>query len=268
MQLETKSEIFAVVIIGTILLLLLSAFLISFLFIYQKRQHKHIQETQALQARFNHEILQAQLEIQEQTFKNISQEVHDNIGQVLSLAKLNVTTMDVNDTGSLKEKIGNSKQLLTKAIQDLRDLSKSLNTDYVKEMGLLKSVEYELDLLRKSAAVETSLDVNGRYFRLKPQEELIIFRIVQEIINNIIKHAEAKTIAVAIHYDPVLFKLDIVDDGKGFDASTVGSKDISGIGIKNMHNRTNMIGATFDLQTTPGNGTSVTLTLPISDSKT
>src|SRR5690606_6033411 len=120
-----------------------------------------------------------QLEIQEQTLKNISQEIHDNIGQALTLAKLNLNAVMAEDT-QLQEKILNSKELVSKAITDLRDLSHSLDTDYVLEMGLQRSIEYELELIRKTGIVRTDLHVEGNLQRLERQKELILFRIVQE----------------------------------------------------------------------------------------
>ena len=88
-----------------------------------------MREKEQLKVDFEKQILESKLEIQEQTFRNISQEIHDNIGQVLSLAKLTINTMDVNDTTILKTKIDNSKSLVGKAIEDLRNLSRNLNTE-------------------------------------------------------------------------------------------------------------------------------------------
>jgi signal transduction histidine kinase len=218
-----------------------------------------------MEHRKEQQILQTQLEIQEQTFKNISQEIHDNIGQVLSLVKLNINTMDSNQPAPLQEKIDNSRTLISKAIQDLRDLSKSLNTDYVVEQGLMRSIEYELEMIRKTGSYEIEFDTNGKAYRLERQQELIIFRIVQEILHNIIKHAKATKINVAASFEPEIFTLAIADNGQGFDASKIESENYErfGLGIRNMHNRAKMINADFKFTSTLQEGTTVTLTLPI-----
>src|SRR5262245_47425278 len=129
---------------GAVISSLLVIFIIMFFLLYQKRYYRYLQEKVKLQAQFQETLLQSQIEIQEQTLKTISQEIHDNIGQVLSLAKLNLSTMEIMRLDELQEKIITSKKLVSKAIQDLRDLSKSMNTDNIEALGLVRAIEYEL----------------------------------------------------------------------------------------------------------------------------
>jgi signal transduction histidine kinase len=231
---------------------------------YQKRSQNFIREKDILQSKFSQTLLQSQLEIQEQTLNKISQEIHDNIGQVLSLAKLNVGTMDIGQPGQLAEKIEASKKLLAKAIQDLRDLSRSLNTDYVQQMGLARAIEYELELLRKAGDLKVGFLLKGSPFRTDTQKELILFRIVQEVINNVIKHAAASEVIVELEYQSGQLLLTITDNGQGFDLTPLEQKTnpTFGIGIKNMHSRARLIGAEYSISSTPGKGTTVRLLLP------
>lgn len=250
----------------TTLIVMLTGFAIAFIFIMRKTKELSLREQEVLRTKFAQTLLQTQLEIQEQTLKNISQEIHDNIGQVLSLAKLNVNTMNCDEPEKLREKIADSKHLISKAIQDLRDLSRSLNTDYVVDMGLLRSVEYELEMIRKAGAIETKLQVEGKPYRLEQQQELILFRIVQEILHNIIKHAKATEIIVQFGFGADLFKLSVADNGVGFDASKLENADYSGfgLGIRNMYNRAKMINTQFHLRSTSGEGVYIDLELPVS----
>src|SRR5258706_10354982 len=144
------SQDIIITIIVTFFLLLLTSFVVVFITYHQRRQIKNLNEKQQLQSKYQKELLRTQLEIQEQTLKTISQEIHDNIGQVLSLAKLNLNTMDVTQQDKLQEKISDSKKLVSKAIQDLRDLSKSMNTDNIEALGLVRAIEYELEMIRKT----------------------------------------------------------------------------------------------------------------------
>ncbi len=137
------------------MLLLPGCFISVFALFYQYRRNKHNQEKQQLTVEFKHALLQSQLGIQEQTMLTISQEIHDNIGQVLSLAKLNLGTIDVNKPESFTQKITDSRELVGKAIQDLRNLAKGLNTSFINEMGLLRSIEYELDMIKRSGGFIT-----------------------------------------------------------------------------------------------------------------
>ncbi|HMH23053.1 MAG TPA: ATP-binding protein [Puia sp.] len=262
---KESSEIIVTIIAGTITLLLLGAFIISFLFLYRRRHHRYLQEKQQLKLSYEGELLKTRLEIQEQTFKHISQEIHDNIGQVLSLAKLNIATMDISQTASLEQKIGDSKKLVSKAILDLRNLSHGLSTDYITDQGLAKAIGHELEMIKKSGNYETVLEMEGTPYYLDKQNELIIYRIMQEVLNNIIKHASAQKIIIYLLYGQSTFTLSITDNGKGFDLTPLNENtSSSGLGIRNMHSRAQLIGAGFLISSTLGKGTSVRVTVPVS----
>ncbi len=246
---------------ASILFTILVAFFVVFFMKVKDKQNLLLLRQEKERINFQQNLLQTQLEIQEQTLKNISQEVHDNIGQVLTLAKLNLSTVDLTNAADLIEKITDSKQLVSKAINDLRDLSKSLNTDNVTTWGLIKSIQYQLELIKKNG-YETKLVVEGDIIKLEPQKELIIFRIVQEILNNILKHAEAKKIIVHANYFVTSFELLILDDGKGFDIFEIENDATRGLGIKNMQNRAKLVNASFQLSSTIGSGTILQLTIP------
>src|ERR1700744_5628828 len=195
-------------VVITIIGFLLAGFFILVLVAYiNQRKKKHIEEKKTMQLNFQQELLRTQLEIQEQTLKNISQEIHDNIGQVLSLAKLHLATADLNKADVLQQKIEDSRKLVAKAIQDLRDLSKSMNTEYLADVGLARSIEYELELIKKTGSFETRFIQEGSGYSLGNQKELILFRILQEVISNIIKHARANLITVEVTYQPDVFTL-------------------------------------------------------------
>jgi two-component system NarL family sensor kinase len=254
----------APIFIITIFLLIVATGIIMLALVYQKKQVQYLREKEQLKVVYEKEVLATQLEIQEQTFKNISQEVHDNIGQVLSLVKLNINTMNTDDPALLQAKIDASKELITKAIKDLRDLSKSLNTDYVKDLGLVRSIEYELEMIKNNGLYEIQFDVTGNKYRLESQRELVLFRIVQEVLHNIIKHSKATSIVMALSYQPAMFSLTIADNGIGFDTSKINSNNLNGcgLGIRNMHNRAKIINGNFKLTSIMGAGTTITLTTP------
>jgi two-component system, NarL family, sensor kinase len=255
---------FKSVIIGMVILLLLVFFIFLFVIEYIRKKQIHRREKTTMINSFQQELLRTQLEIQEQTLKNISQEIHDNIGQVLSLAKLNLNRMDPSKPNDLEEKIKDSKNLVGKAIQDLRDLSKTLSTDNIESIGLFKAIGYELDMIAKTGSHQTDLNTKGNIIRLDAQKELILFRIVQEVLNNILKHADAGKISVQANYDTRQLELVIDDDGNGFDLKPLNDPDnqATGLGIRNMHNRAKMIGADFSISSTPGEGTRVKLIVP------
>ena len=264
MQKESPEIITAIAII-TITLLLLGSLMTAFLYIYHKRYRRHLLEKEQLRISYERELLKTQLEIREQTFKNISQEIHDNIGQVLSLAKLNLSTMDPG-LPDLEQKINDSKKLVSQAIRDLRNLSHGLNTDYISDLGLLRAIEHELESIRKTGGYATELITEGTVYSIDKQSELIIFRIIQESLNNIVKHAASQKIIIYLRYRPEELVLSIRDDGKGFDLTPLSEPSnfnaSFGLGIKNMHNRARLIGAGFLISSTLEEGTCVMITVP------
>lgn len=262
------NDIMSELIAGSLFLLLLAIVIIFLVMTYKRKQVENKRNIENLQSRYQQTLLETQLEIQEQTLKNISQEIHDNIGQALSLAKLNLNTMLPVADEKLQNKILNSKELVSKAIGDLRDLSRSLDTDYVKEMGLQRAIEYELEMMHKTETIETRLIVEGNLIRLDKQKELIVFRIIQETFNNIIKHADATILEVNINYQPGEIDILILDNGKGVDLAPLCAGDNStfGLGIRNMHNRARLIGADFKMSSTLGKGTRVQIILPLENS--
>lgn len=189
----------------------------------------------------NQELLHAKLEIQEQTYRNISQELHDNIGQVLSLAKLNINTVDVENVQSTKEKLAQSKSLITKAIQDIRDLARALNTDYIHDVGLANAIDQQLELLRKTGLYTTKLIVNGDVYPIEPERELLLYRIVQELLNNIVKHADANQIVISINYEKNIMVFTMADNGKGFDWQKQQLNVSNGLGLRNITNRVKLV---------------------------
>ena len=265
-QVATMNPEVATIFLFTIFLLIVAIGIVVLVLVYQKKQLQYLRDKEQLRVKFDKEILESKLEIQEQTFKNISQEIHDNIGQVLSLAKITINSMDCNNKEMLVEKISTSSLLVSQAILDLRDLSRSLNADAIVEMGLLKSIEYELELINKTGRYQTNLIKEGTHQRLSHKHELILFRIFQEALNNVLKHSKASEINMKINYNSTNFIMHISDNGIGFDPSSTLSPENNvnlGLGITNITNRAGLIGADFRIISEEGKGTTITIDLPL-----
>lgn len=253
---DQNYDILVAVFAGTLVILILASFGIIFTIIHKKKQQSNKKEKQLMKTQFQQELLQTQLEIQEQTFKNISQEIHDNVGQVLSLVKLNLNTFQSTENEYNQNKINNTKQLVSKAINDLRDLSRSLHGDMIAEQGLKDSIINEVKILQNTGEYEAECKVNGTVYKLESPKEMVLFRIVQEAMNNSIKHAKAKKISIEMDYEPALFSISVKDDGAGFDAAALNRQTI-GIGLKSMQNRAAMIGGNLSIRSTEGGGTTI-----------
>ncbi len=264
---NNSNDLFSVTIEITILFLVLVSFILGFVLWYQKRKQLHNKKLSEINSKaiemeikYQQELLTTQLEIQEQTLNTISQEIHDNIGQVLSLAKLNLSTFPEIADERGANKLKNTKELIAKAIRDLRDLTRSMHGDRLAELGLIDATANELKILQNSGQYTTQLKIIGQSFKLDPQKETVVFRIVQEALHNCVKHAQCQHIKVSMHYNNSGFILTISDDGKGFDMIALNASQ-KGIGLKSMQNRAALINADFEVNSTINNGTTITLKL-------
>lgn len=258
---SVNADILIAIIAGSLLLFLLCTFIIAFLTLYQRKRQFYKIEKQKLQAEFAQTLLQSQLEIQEQTLRHISHELHDNLGQVASLIKINLTTLQFDDTIKAIEKIENTKDLTRQLIADLKSLSVSLGTDRITQTGLVKALETEVERLNKTEQFIASLTQEGNIPVLDNDKSVILYRMAQEILNNMVKHSGANQITILLKASGNLFTLAFSDDGVGFDVEE--KKNSGGAGLLNLQNRARLINAQLIIDSTPGNGTHVTVELPL-----
>ncbi len=261
----TNSQVLNLFIITTSIIFLFLTLIFGIIFLYKKNQNKLKKDIQILYLNHEKSILKTQLEIQEQTFKNISQEIHDNISLTLTLAKLNLNVLDASNIKDIKSTIENTVDLISKSIADLNDISKSLDSDLIRSYGLIYAIETEKLILNKSGLFDVEFTVEGDSSDIEGEKELIMFRIIQESCNNIIKHSKATTIKISLRYNTDHLQLSIEDNGIGFDVekmSTFHSKKM-GSGLTNIKNRAKMIEATAEIKSAIGLGTQVNIQLPL-----
>jgi two-component system NarL family sensor kinase len=253
----------ALFVIGTTLfILVLIAFIVFILFLYQRRHISYKQGLEDIRSSFDKAMLSAQLEIQEQTFQNISREIHDNIGLSLTLAKLLLNTIDWNVMTQTSEQVKNSIQLITKAIEDLSSITKLMHTDFIKENGLWQAIDLEIKRIEKLKIFKIQYEVNGTPIFMDNQKELVIFRILQEAFNNTIRHAHATDIRVVIHCGQNHIHIEVADNGCGFDPKHRNANKPSGTGLLNISTRATLINGTSHISSQPGKGTTITLKIP------
>ncbi len=262
---STSTQIVVIfVIVCTLLIAILIGFIATIIYRYQQKQNAYYRDLEELKTSHANEMLQSQLEIQEQTFENISREIHDNIGQKLTLAKLHLNILNITDPSKTNSQLNDSVLMISEAINDLSDISRSLSSEVILNNGLIKALEFEVAQLKKSSLYHIELSVTGSSIFMNSQKELLLFRIVQEALNNIIKHAEATHIGINLHYENDLLTLKVCDNGKGFVNST-DSK--ASTGIANMKRRTSILQGVFDINSRPGTGTCITIKIPLHEGK-
>lgn len=255
---KTDQSIIIFVLTSLFLILLLVSFISLILYRYQQKQNAYLKNIEELKIAHENQLLQAQLEIQEQTFQTISREIHDNIGQKLTLAKLHLNTLSFRHLEKAELKVTDSINMISEAINDLSDLSRSMSSENILNNGLIKALEFEVIQLKKSGIFLVNFSTTGNLVFLDANTELVLFRIVQEAINNIIKHAAADIIDIKLHYNSHLLTIDICDNGKGFNADS----NNCGTGLLNMKKRAKMLNGTLHINSFPDIHTQIKIEIP------
>jgi len=263
---DQNQEIYVIILIGLVLALVLVGFIVIILFLYQRKQHRQEKQLAEIKIQYEQELLRSQLEMQESTFKFVAQELHDNIGQVLSVIKLSLSILPLTKENPAFESVQNCREMLNKVIFDVSNITKSMHTDRISDIGIDEAIRFELDTLRKTGLVKIDFEVSGTPHFINNQKAIFLFRMFQEMINNIFKHAQASHINVAVIYTTdYKFVLKVEDNGIGFspEKKQTQTNSSSGIGLRNMINRAKLINGTISIKSEAGSGTSITVEVPL-----
>ena len=242
-----------------IALVVLGCFILLLSILYSRRQARNRTEKLLMEQSFSQTLLQSRLEIQEQTLQHISHELHDNLGQVASLIKINLNTIKIDDRDKALERLEDTKELTRQLITDLKSLSVSLGGQRITQLGLGKALEIEVQRLNKTGEFEAEFTQEGMLPKLDGDKATILYRMAQECINNMVKHSRATKILVDLKSRENLIILALTDNGVGF--NTEEQLQSNGAGLKNLHNRAQLINALLTIDSTPGSGTHVNIQL-------
>lgn len=264
MQVPQNSLVFYSIIVILFILLLCTA-LVFFVFVLRRKEILQTKREEILQKNFQENLLQSRLEMQEETFKHISTEIHDNIGMSLSIVKLYMGLIELPPTKEQQQFYSLALEQLDSAIFNLKDLSHSMNADLIKEIGLLKSIEQELGRLRKSGQFTTTFDIAGVPVKMENRKEVIIFRIVQEALNNIMNHANASSVHLQMQYLDNILTIKILDDGQGFSLKELKNKreEKGSSGLITMEQRSELLQGNFTIESQEGKGTTLLFKVPL-----
>jgi len=252
-------EIYTAIISVSILLLILALIIPLIIINYKKKQEIYLLERRKMQEEFEKQLMQSQLEVQEYSFHQISEELHDNVGQLLSTTKMLLGITERN-LGETPDSLRTASETLGKAIQDLRSLSKSLSNEWLHQFNIIENLQGELDRLKAAKQIEVSLKANVHVLPLEPQEQVMLFRVMQEALQNSIKHARASEIQVSIEVRGDIIYLCLSDNGLGFNMDEAGK---NGVGMMNMKHRVKLLNGSIEWTSSEASGTKVEINLPV-----
>ena len=206
----------------------------------------------------------ARLEGQDTLQKQIGRELHDGLGTLLSTVKLNLAPVDeVLDklTDKHRRQYATANRLLDEACVDLRRIAHELGSAVLLKFGLKAQLEALKDVIEGSGKLKVELPFYGLEERLDAKMEVNIYRIVQELVNNVIKHAQASKIIIQVNQFENMINVMVEDDGRGFDV--VKARQKPGAGMINLEARVHSIKGKMFIDTRTGRGTTVSIDIPV-----
>jgi signal transduction histidine kinase len=241
----------------------MSILLVIILLFFKKEKEKHKYDLELLKIENQKFILNTQLEIQEQTFSQISREIHDHIGQRLTLARLYINGLSESINKYHMDALKESSALIEEAIGDLKHLSRSLTANIIRDEGLFQALKLEIERVCKITSLRIEMYYADNLPFLSLENELVIYRIIQEAIQNIIKHAKATHVNISLSFSNNILFLEIRDNGKGFDLSAFRSTPKPHkSGLENLKKRATMLQGEFDISSEEGKGTFLQFRFP------
>lgn len=242
---------------GVFILLLLSGGIIYFILSYNKKQQLYRKEIQLRELQFSQQLLQSQIETQENTMAAIGRELHDNVAQLLSSTKMLIgfTQKKIDNTSEI---LVIAEQTLGKAIDELRNLSKSLSRDWLQKFDCIENLQAEIMRLNHANEICFKFTYTGSLL-LCTDEQIILFRVLQESLQNIIKHARASEVKIEITQSVNSVAISVCDNGVGFSSENISK----GLGIINMKNRVLSLNGTINWINLEPCGTGVLINIPI-----
>jgi signal transduction histidine kinase len=257
---EQKDLVFLIFFISIFLIIFVGG---GILYILQSKRKKieNIKEKEKLQTMHQQELLSTQIEMQQQTMQHIGREIHDNVGQKLTLASLYTQQLSFeNKAPQINDKIENISTILNESLQELRRLSKTLIDDTIAENNIVDLLEGECHKIKAIKFCNVLFTTSQKNMDLSYSQKNVLLRVVQEFLQNSIKHSKCTEIAVSIVQENNFVKLFLKDDGVGFEME---NKTAKGIGLKNIAKRIQLLYGTYDLTSNIDKGTALQIQIPI-----
>jgi two-component system NarL family sensor kinase len=257
-----NKEFFLVFLIGLAIVLLLAFTIIVFVIAYQKRMLNEKLKREKLEVAYQQKILKATLISQENERSRIATDLHDSVGAMLSTIRLTLhaTESQLNENNLF----ANSKQMLDETIETIRRISLDLLPVNLEKFGLSNTLQEMAERITQSGKVKVLFKEEGEKHLIKKESEVQVFRIIQELLNNSLKHAEATEIVLQMRWSDKLVLL-IKDNGKGFELPKEENfNEIkTGVGLHSINLRTKLLAGTLTIKTEKQKGSEFLITVPL-----
>ena len=271
LQTISSSSVSGVLLLGTLGMLVLAVGLISFIIFHQRRIIKYQKQLQRMEEEQQQILLNASIRWQEEERQRIAADLHDDAGPLLATARLYLNDNLVKqDVATQLQSIYNAKQIIDDTIQLIRNISHSLMPPTLKNFGLESAINDLFQKISGSGAINASCRFHDYRERMVAQKELLIFRVIQELINNILKHSNSSFIHLTQNIADDNFYIRVNHDGKGITQEDfeIMNKSSVGLGLKNIQSRMKVLNANIHFEKDPSQTFyKVTIELPLKTGK-
>lgn len=256
-------QVYLIIAVGVVAMLLMAGSIILFVLYYQKRMVQEQYKRQQLELDYQKKMMEAALESQENERRRVAGDLHDSIGAMLSTIRVSLITQAKRANADV-DSITESKKMLDDTIESVRRISRDLMPSTLEKFGLAQAVKEMCERFQSTAALPITYTEEGEIQDISKKRELMIFRIIQEIINNALKHAQATFIKVAFRSDEKNLTIIIEDNGIGFNVEEHKNDKRSGkgLGLFNIENRARLVSADVQFHSAENQGTRILLIIP------
>jgi two-component system sensor histidine kinase UhpB len=210
-------------------------------------------------------------EVQEAERKQLARELHDEMGQALTAISINLAAIAQEIPSEcapdIQERLNEAKALADQTLEQVRELSFNLRPATLDDLGLVPTLRWYIKQCAKRANIQIELEVSGLKDRLPARIETTLYRLFQEALTNVTRHAQATTVRLALRRRRASVIAQIKDDGRGFDVAQVLDREVmkDGTGLLGMRERVGLLDGVFKIQSEPGSGTQVSIEIPLKD---
>lgn len=255
------SEFAIMFVIATTGMLVLAIAIVVFVLFYQKKMLQEQLKRQLMEADFQKKMLQAALDSQENERRRLAADLHDSIGAMLSAIKVGLSTIGRRQPDL--DGLTDTKQMLDETIESVRSISRDLMPSTLEKFGLGQALKEMCERITSTAQLPVHYEEEGEPLSLEKSKEVMVFRIVQELLNNAIKHSDATTINVETTWNHGVY-ISVQDNGKGFDFNKQKvNGSYKGLGLFNIENRARLLGANVLFEKPSQGGSKISLKLSL-----
>jgi len=248
-------------------MVMMAFFVISFVLYYQKKKFEEEKKLNEIEKNYNRLLLDTALNSEETERRRIAQDLHDDIGTMLSLTKLSLNQLSkiVAEDGSKEDQImRKSQSLVEETILHVRRITRDLVPTTLERFGLAEAIEEFIHKLEENNQLTLSFRCNVEEFpRLGQKTELTIYRIMQELVNNSIKHANGSKIDIDLQINNKMIGLAVTDNGVGFDPDMIKENNLAGLGLLGIESRLAIVDGHVTYERPEGGGSSAFAQIPV-----